>query len=89
MRLLIHADAPSVRQLNFGYSDAAAVFVNGSLVYRGDNTYQSRDYRYLGTIGLFDSVAVPLKTGENELLRVVTEAGGGGGIVGQLVDLEH
>jgi len=77
-----------VKQLNFGYSDTAAVFVNGALVYKGDNTYMSRDYRYLGTIGLFDSVALPLKSGENEVWIAVTEAFGGWGIMGQLVDLE-
>ena len=87
-RLVIPAERPSVRQLNFGYSDAAAVFVNGTLIYKGDNTYMSRDYRYLGTIGLFDSVALPLKKGDNEIWIAVTEAFGGWGIMGQLVDLE-
>ena len=88
VRRLISADRPAVKQLNFGYSDTAAVFVNGTLVYKGDNTYMSRDYRYLGTIGLFDSVALPLKSGENEVWIAVTEAFGGWGIMGQLVDLE-
>jgi len=87
-RLMIPADRPTIKQLNIGYSDAAAVFVNGTLIYRGDNTYMSRDYRYLGTIGLFDSVALPLEKGENEIWIAVTEAFGGWGIMGQLVDLE-
>jgi len=88
VRRVISADRPAVKQLNFGYSDTAAVFFNGTLIYRGDNTYMSRDYRYLGTIGLFDSVALPLKSGENEVWIAVTEAFGGWGIMGQLVDLE-
>jgi len=87
-RLVIPADGPVSKQLNLGYSDAAAVFVNGALVYKGDNTYMSRDYRYLGTIGLFDSVALPLGKGDNEIWIAVTEAFGGWGIMGQLVDLE-
>lgn len=84
VRLVIPADGPTVKQLNFGYSDAAAVFINGTLVYKGDNTYMSRDYRYLGTIGLFDSITLPLRKGDNEVWIAVTEAFGGWGIMGQL-----
>ena len=70
--------------MQLGYSDKAKVFVNGALVYSGDNTYLSRDYRYLGTIGLFDSVVLPLKPGENEVWIAVTEAFGGWGIMAKI-----
>lgn len=75
-------------QLTFGYSDKAAVYLNGTLIYIGDNSYLSRDYRYLGTIGLFDSVVLPLKNGNNELVIAVSEAFGGWGIMGRISDLE-
>jgi hypothetical protein len=74
--------------LNFGYSDTAKVFVNGKLIYAGNNTYQSRDYRYLGTIGLFDSVVLPLHSGENEILIAVTEAFGGWGVMAELENVD-
>jgi glyoxylase-like metal-dependent hydrolase (beta-lactamase superfamily II) len=83
-RIVIDAESPMVRQLTFGYSDAAAVYLNGTLIYEGDNTYMSRDYRYLGTIGLFDSVVLPLTAGENEVWIAVREAFGGWGIQGRL-----
>jgi glyoxylase-like metal-dependent hydrolase (beta-lactamase superfamily II) len=86
-RVVISADTPTTKQLHFGYSDAAAVFVNGALVYKGDNTYMSRDYRYLGTIGLFDSVALPLEAGENEIWIAVTESFGGWGVMGRIEEL--
>ena len=76
----LNAEGPQTKLLELGYSDKAAVYLNGTLLYKGDNTYMSRDYRYLGTIGLFDSVALPLKAGENELCIAVTEAFGGWGI---------
>ena len=76
------------RILKIGYSDSARVFVNGELRYAGDNTYQSRDYRYLGTIGLFDSVVLPLSAGENEILIAVTEAFGGWGVMTEFESLE-
>ncbi|MCH8059016.1 MAG: hypothetical protein IIA11_01020 [Proteobacteria bacterium] len=44
---------------------------------KGNNAYQSRDYRYLGTIGLFDAIMLPLAVGDNELWIAVSEAFGG------------
>ena len=83
-RTVISAGADTSRLMKFGYSDKARVFVNGRLVYAGDNTYRSRDYRYLGTIGLFDSVALPLERGDNEVWIAVTEAFGGWGLIAEL-----
>ena len=87
-RLVLEADAAGTRELQFGYSDRAAVYLNGRLLYRGDNTYMSRDYRYLGTIGLFDSIALPLEPGENELIIAVSESFGGWGLMGRLMPVE-
>jgi hypothetical protein len=87
-RLRVSSDVAEVRQLLLGYSDRVAVYVNNELVYKGDNTYMSRDYRYLGTIGLFDGVTLPLKAGENEICIAVSEAFGGWGIMAKLTDLE-
>lgn len=57
-------------------------------MYAVDNTYQSRDYRYLGTIGLFDTVVLPLVAGANEIVIAVTEAFGGWGVMAELDDLD-
>ena len=83
-RTIVTSDEAKTAQLRFGYSDAAIVFVNGKRVYSGDNTYMSRDYRYLGTIGLFDSVPVDLNAGDNEICIAVTEAFGGWGLIGAI-----
>ncbi|MGI9271591.1 MAG: MBL fold metallo-hydrolase [Woeseiaceae bacterium] len=74
--------------LTFGYSDRARVFLNGTLIYKGNNAYLSRDYRYLGTIGFFDSVVLPLKKGNNELWIAVSEDFGGWGVMGQITDAQ-
>jgi hypothetical protein len=87
-RLTIDSKSSQSRLLHFGFSDVARVFVNGELQYVGDNTYQSRDYRYLGTIGLFDSVVLPLHEGHNEVLIAVTEAFGGWGVMAELEDVD-
>jgi hypothetical protein len=80
----ISSETGGLKQLDFGYSDIARVYLNGKLLYRGDNTYMSRDYRYLGTIGLFDSVLLPLEPGHNDLTIAVTETFGGWGIMARL-----
>jgi hypothetical protein len=63
-----------------------SVYLNGTLLYRGDNTYVSRDYRYLGTIGQFDEVPLSLQPGVNELVFVVSEGFGGWGITATFLD---
>jgi hypothetical protein len=84
----VHSDRAESKLLKIGYSDSVRVFVNGELHYAGDNTYQSRDYRYLGTIGLFDTVVLPLHAGANEILIAVTEAFGGWGIMAEFENLD-
>ncbi len=71
--------------LNFGYSDRAYVYVDGKNIYQGNNRYQSRDYRYLGTIGLFDAITVTAKKGRNEVIIAVAEDFGGWGVMANLV----
>jgi len=85
-RHVIRAEKAGHKLFTFGYSDKASVYLNGDLIYKGNNGYLTRDYRYLGTIGMFDSIVLPLKKGDNELWIAVTEAFGGWGIMGQLSD---
>jgi len=81
VRLNLAATEALTKLIRFGYSDRVKVYLNGVLLYGGDNGYMSRDYRYLGTIGLFDEVALPLNVGNNELIFAVSESFGGWGIM--------
>ena len=56
------------------------MFLNGRQLYRGDDTYRSRDYRFLGSIGYYDTLFLPLLEGENELVVAVSEDFGGWGV---------
>jgi len=85
-RVTVRAPESTTRLLRFGYSDRVRVFLNRRLLYAGDNGYRSRDYRYLGTIGLFDAVALPLAEGDNELLFAVSESFGGWGLLAAIDD---
>ena len=70
--------------LELGFSDRAVVYLNGRPLYRGDDTYRSRDYRFLGSIGWYDELYLPLEAGENELVIAVSEDLGGWGLQGRL-----
>mgnify|MGYP000632399009 CR=1 FL=1 len=85
-KAIIYSDKEQVKALHFGYSDQVKVFLNNQLLYSGDNSFRSRDYRYLGTIGLFDSLYLPLKKGKNELTFAVSESFGGWGLTATLED---
>jgi hypothetical protein len=87
-RLTIRSDRDQIKKIAFGFSDAVKVFFNDRLIYGGSDVYQSRDYRFLGTIGLFDEVYLPMKKGENELWFAVTENFGGWGIRASFEDTE-
>jgi hypothetical protein len=82
-RVTFNAESHGTEMLRFGYSDRVRVYLNGELLYVGNNGYMTRDYRYLGTIGLFDEVPLVVRPGENELLFAVSEDFGGWGVIAQ------
>jgi hypothetical protein len=80
-RTTLHADRAATREVTFGFSDRVRVYLNGRLLYAGNDGYVTRDYRFLGSVGLWDTVALPLRKGENELAFAVSENFGGWAII--------
>jgi hypothetical protein len=87
-RAVIVADRERIARLDLGFSDRVRVYLNGRLLFWGDDTFQSRDYRFLGSIGYFDALYLPLTRGANELLLAVSEDQGGWGFQAKLESLE-
>jgi len=87
-RLVIESDREQIKKLDLGYSERVRVYCNDQLMYSGNNKFRSRDYRYLGTIGYFDTVYLPLKKGKNEIWMAVSEDFGGWGIQAKLSNLD-
>lgn len=85
-KVSVVSDTAQTTTIEFGYSDRLRLFVNGTLVYTGNNGYRTRDYRYLGTIGFFDAVTVPLQKGTNEVLFAVSESFGGWGVQAAILE---
>ena len=80
-RTVLRADKDEICKFDIGYSDIVAVFLNGRPVFSGNSQYQGRDSSFLGIVGWFDSVFLPLKKGENELTLAVAEVSGGWGFM--------
>lgn len=87
-RVIIESNRDQIKLLEFGYSDRVVAILNGRSIYRGNNGYRSRDYRYLGTIGLFDGIYLELKKGPNELVLAVSENFGGWLVTGRIQDMQ-
>ncbi|MCJ7581393.1 MAG: SMP-30/gluconolactonase/LRE family protein [Candidatus Aminicenantes bacterium] len=85
-RTSIQSDNDQVKKLIFGYSDEVSIFLNEKILFRGHSEYLSRSARFLGVVGLYDSVFLPLKQGQNELLFMVTENFGGWGFICRLTE---
>ena len=81
--MTINSEKDQTKFFDFGYSDRVVVILNGKPIYKGTNKWRTRDYRYLGTIGLFDGVYLDLKKGKNELLLAVSEDFGGWLVTGK------
>lgn len=82
-RASLAAPTDERRQFTFGYSDAALVYLNGEILFSGASGYQQRDPSFLGIVGLFDTLHLPLKKGQNELLVLIVDSFGGWGLIGQ------
>nr|WP_299382291.1 hypothetical protein [Allomuricauda sp.] len=87
-KLTITSDKDQIKLFDFGYSDRVVAFLNNKPIYKGNNRFRSRDYRFLGTIGLFDAIYLDLKKGKNTLLLAVSEDFGGWLVTGRFMDQE-
>jgi hypothetical protein len=85
-RAAIRSARAQTKELELGFSDRALVFLNGRALYRGDDTYRSRDYRFLGSIGWYDALYLPLAEGDNDLVVAVSEDFGGWGVQARFPD---
>ncbi|WP_411031214.1 hypothetical protein [Spongiimicrobium sp. 3-5] len=85
-KLTVRSAKAQEKLFHFGYSDRVVLILNGKPIYKGNNGFSTRDYRYLGTIGLFETVYLNLKQGKNEILLAVSEDFGGWGVTAKFED---
>ncbi len=79
LRTFIDADRDRHVRMDFGYSDAATIFLNRTPLFSGNSAFVSGNIAYGGWISFNDAVFLDLKQGRNELVAVVAEDFGGWG----------
>jgi len=84
VRARIRTEAARVVPLDFGFSDDVQAYLNGRLLFAGRDGYRTRDERFLGSIGYFDTLFLDLRAGDNELVFAVRESFGGWGLQARL-----
>src|SRR5512146_1948171 len=84
--ITLDADRAATVPMRFGFSDRVRVFLNGKLLYAGNDGFGTRDAEFLGTVGLFDELSLPLRRGRNELWFAVSETFGGWAVTADLPD---
>lgn len=83
----VRAAQSGVRRLRLGFSDEVSVFLNGQLLFSGDQRYIFNFPRQEGLIHLDQaSLYLPLKQGDNEIRLAISEVFGGWGVVAQFED---
>ncbi len=76
-----------MKRLRLGFSDEVSAFLNGQIVYSGDQRYIFNFPRQEGLIHLDQaSLYLPLKQGDNEISLVLSEVFGGWGVMAQFED---
>jgi hypothetical protein len=80
----LDADRAMTVPVRFGFSDRVHIFLNGRLLYAGNDGFGTHDFRFLGLVGLFDELALPLRRGPNELWFAVSETFGGWAVTADL-----
>lgn len=87
-RITVDSSRNQIKAMRFGFSDRVRVYLNDQLIFSGNDEYQSRDYRFLGTVGLYDVLYLPLNEGRNDVWMAVSEGFGGWGAIAAFEDMD-
>lgn len=82
----ITSDRARTVPVRFGFSDRVRVYLNGRMLYAGNYGFGTHDPEFLGIVGRFDELALPLQRGPNELWFAVSETFGGWAVTAELPD---
>jgi hypothetical protein len=88
LRTFIDAEEAKRIRMNFGYSDAVTIFLNGVPLFSGNSAFLARNGLDSEWIGWSDAAFLNLKKGRNELVAVVAEDFGGWGFQAKLDDID-
>lgn len=72
-RATIVSDKAQMKLMSFGFSDKVKLYLNGQLLYQENQAYHSRNGWFMGNMGYFNELYLPLDKGNNELWMGISE----------------
>ncbi len=88
-KTVVHSDKQQSKKLFFGYSDRIELFLNGELVFSGNNTFRAKTSKMRSRPHIDnDQIVLELKEGKNELEAIVYERFGGWALMAKFESLE-
>ena len=81
----VNANKDETRLFSFDYSDKIIVYLNGQVVFKGNNAFRAKGVQYMGHLSIStNTLYLPLKKGKNTLHCVVIDQANGWGLMGKL-----
>ncbi len=81
----IHSEKQETQLFSFDYSDKILVFLNGKLLFSGNNAFRQKGVQYMGHMEInTNKLYLSLKKGKNKIHCVVIEKANGWGLIAKL-----
>lgn len=81
----IQTDQEETKLFSFDYSDKIIVYLNGKILFKGNNAFRAKGVQYMGHIDInTNHLYLPLKKGINKIHCVVIDQANGWGLMAKL-----
>lgn len=81
----IQAEKEEIRLFSFDYSDKIIVYLNGEILFVGNNAFRHKGVQYMGHMNInTNTLYLPLRKGKNTIHCVIIDKANGWGLMGML-----
>ncbi|UII75156.1 DUF1080 domain-containing protein [Flagellimonas sp. HMM57] len=81
----VRAENDETKLLSFDYSDKIIVYLNGEILFEGNNAFRAKGIQYMGHMDIdTNTLYLPLKKGSNKIHCVVIDKANGWGLMAKL-----
>lgn len=81
----INSGQNETRLFSFDYSDRILIFLNGELMFKGNNSFRTKGVQYMGHLDIDSNLLyLPVKKGINTIHCVIIDKANGWGLMGKL-----
>lgn len=81
----VYSENSGTKLFSFDYSDKIIVYLNGEVLFKGNNAFRTKGVQYMGHIDInTNKLFIPLKKGKNTIHCVVIDKANGWGLIAKL-----